>query len=254
MIGLGLTIASLVAVFWLVWQLLRQNGRILLRLEELEKRYDEFGFGGEEGAAESPSAKETTISGNGDARANRFRERSVARSKIRRDGLKAGTPAPGFRLPRLDGRGELSLEDFHGRRVLLVFSSPHCGPCNALAPILEKFHRAQQNATLSHPVSGAGNGPSPTAVQVLMLGKGEAAENRAKVKEHGLTFPIVLQQQWEISRLYAMFATPVAYLIDAAGVISTDVAVGTDAISGLMVRAESQFPQGTEPELAPTTA
>ena len=70
-----------------------------------------------------------------------------------------------------------------------------------------------------------------------MISKGEAKENRAKVKEHGLTFPIVLQQQWEISRRYAMFATPVAYLIDETGIISHDVAVGTDAIQALMNRA-----------------
>src|SRR5882762_5602155 len=43
-------------------------------------------------------------------------------------------------LPRLDG-GELALEDLRGRRVVVVFSEPHCGPCNALVPHLEKFHR-----------------------------------------------------------------------------------------------------------------
>ena len=53
-----------------------------------------------------------------------------------------------------------------------------------------------------------------------------------------MTFPVVLQQQWEISRRYAMFATPIAYLIDEAGVIAHDVAVGTDAILDLMARAE----------------
>ena len=64
--------------------------------------------------------------------------------------------------------------------------------------------------------------------------KGEPKENRCKVKEHGLTFPVLLQQQWEISRRYAMFATPIAYLIDEAGVIVKDVAVGGDAIGGLL--------------------
>src|SRR5207247_1488630 len=77
--------------------------------------------------------------------------RSLARSKIKRDGLKAGTPAPDFRLPRLDGRGDLSLEEFRGRRVLLVFSSPHCGPCDTLAPELEKFHRKQGGT--EHPLT-----------------------------------------------------------------------------------------------------
>ena len=67
-----------------------------------------------------------------------------------------------------------------------------------------------------------------------MISKGEPQENRAKVKEHGLTFPIVLQQQWEISRRYAMFATPIAYLIDEQGIIIHDVAVGTDAIQSLL--------------------
>ena len=70
-----------------------------------------------------------------------------------------------------------------------------------------------------------------------MISKGEPKENRAKVKEHGLTFPLVLQQQWEISRRYAMFATPIAYLIDEAGIIMRDVAVGTDSILDLVARA-----------------
>jgi peroxiredoxin len=70
-----------------------------------------------------------------------------------------------------------------------------------------------------------------------MISKGEPKENRAKVKEHKLTFPVVLQQQWEISRRYAMFATPVAYLIDEKGVIAHDVAVGSDAILDLLGKA-----------------
>jgi peroxiredoxin len=157
-------------------------------------------------------------SGNGEDRESRFSGRSLARSKIKRDGLKAGTPAPDFTLPRLDGRGELSLGELRGRRVLLVFSSPGCGPCNTLAPELEKVHR-------DHP-----------ELEVVMISKGEPKENRAKVKEHGLTFPVVLQQQWEISRRYAMFATPVAYLVDEQGVISHDVAIGGEPILGLVSR------------------
>jgi len=180
-----------------------------------------------------------TGTGDGNGRVSRFTGRSLARSKIKRDGLKAGTTAPEFRLPRLDGRGELSLEEFRGRRVLLVFSSPHCGPCNTLAPALEKFHRKQCGT--EHPLTltlspSVGERKSGSEVAVLMISRGEPKENRAKVKEHGLTFPVVLQQQWEISRRYAMFATPVAYLIDAQGVIAHDVAVGTDAILELMAR------------------
>src|SRR5262249_38854506 len=93
------------------------------------------------------------------------------------------------------------------------------GPCNTLAPQLEKFHREHSE------------------LEVVMVSKGEPKENRAKVKEHNLTFPIVLQQQWEISRRYAMFATPIAYFIDESGTIAHDVAVGSDAIVALLSRA-----------------
>jgi peroxiredoxin len=209
---------------WFGWQLLRQNGRMLLRLDELEKRlseleWDEFG-------------------GNGEDRSARFGNRSVARSKIKRDGLKAGTSAPDFRLPCLDGT-ERSLQDFHGQRVLLVFSDPHCGPCQTLAPHLEKFYRAAiwMNPTPQPSPRPTGRG---SATSVVMISRGEPKENRAKVKEHGLTFPVLLQQRWEVSRLYAMFATPMAYLIDEQCVILNDVAVGVEPIIKLMAEAEKQ--------------
>jgi peroxiredoxin len=97
---------------------------------------------------------------------------------------------------------------------------------------LEKFHREEKRKRI--PPSAPGEGDSAPWVEVVMISKGEPKENRAKVKEYGLTFPVVLQQQWEISRRYAMFATPIAYLIDEKGVIAHDVAVGNDAILELV--------------------
>lgn len=205
-LGLIIPFVAILAGCWLGWQLLQQNGRILLRLEKMERQLEEATAEGGKQKAEM------------EERAERFSNRSLAGSKIKRDGLKAGTIAPEFRLPRLDG-GELSLSELRGKPVLLVFSSPHCGPCNTLAPKLEKFHR-------KHP-----------QLAMVMISREDAEANRVKVNEHGLTFPIVLQKQWEVSRDYAYFATPVAYLIDSTGVITADVAVGVDAILDLMTRA-----------------
>jgi peroxiredoxin len=216
---LGLSRLTILLGCWLGWQLLSQNGRMLLRLEELENRLDELEFGKPDDEphqsrdgepANQNHATSTSTNGDGD-RANRFSSRSLARSRLKRDGLKAGASAPDFHLPCLDGT-ERSLADFRGHRVLLVFSDPHCGPCQALAPYLQKV-------CSEHP-----------DVSVLMISRGDPKENRAKVKEHGLTFPVLLQQRWEISRLYAIFATPVAYLIDETGLILRDVAVGVDSI------------------------
>jgi peroxiredoxin len=233
--GLGVGLGS-----WLGWQLFRQNGRMLLRLDELEKRLDKLEFGGADEPNERPDElqgrarhsvrAEAEYENNGaqgtDAaypndRATRFSNRSLTRSKIKRDGLKAGTSAPSFRLPRLDG-GELSLGELRGKRVLLVFSDPNCGPCQMVAPKLEEFHR--EHAEIS----------------IVMISRGEPKENRAKVKEHGLTFPVVLQQQWEISRRYAIFATPVGYALNEEGVIAHDVAVGVNSILALLVSAAAQ--------------
>jgi peroxiredoxin len=215
--GIFIGWVAITACGWLCWQLVQQNGRILLQLEALEKRIE--GMRQEPGAGSQESGDGqslvTSAATNDDQRAERFGNRSLAASKIKRDGLRAGTVAPEFRLPRLDG-GELALSQLRGRLVLLAFSSPHCGPCNGLAPKLQNFHR-------KHP-----------ELELVMISRGSPDENRAKVKEHGLTFPVVLQRQWEVSRDYAMFATPVAYLIDEGGVILADVAVGVDAVVELM--------------------
>ena len=163
------------------------------------------------------AARATTTAGGvgGDGHRAYRGNRSLADSRLNRNGLPAGTPAPGFRLPRLDG-GTLSLESYRGRRVLLVFSDPECGPCDRLAPQLEQLHRRARD------------------VQVLMIGRGDPTANRAKVAEHGLTFPVALQRHWEISRDYGKFATPIGYLIDERGVISADVAGGAEAILALV--------------------
>src|SRR5262249_59234701 len=118
----------------------------------------------EAGRMEPTLATSAAVNGNRKSAGNRFGNRSRSRSKIKRDGLKAGTAAPDFRLPRLDGHGDLALSELRGKRVLLVFCSPHCGPCNALAPELEKFHRENPD------------------VEVVMISKGEPAENRAESK------------------------------------------------------------------------
>jgi len=118
------------------------------------------------------------------------------------------------RLPQIDG-GELALDDFRGKRLLLVFSDPNCGPCDELAPQLEEMHRQRSD------------------LQVLMISRRDAEATRAKAAGLGLSFPIVMQKQWEISLQYGMFATPIAYLIDEQSVLLSDVAVGVEPILAL---------------------
>src|SRR5438067_9853935 len=84
-------VSGFVAGGWVIYQLLRQNGRLLRRIEAIEARLDR------------PDDDRD--------RPRPFGDRSLANSRINRKGLTAGTPAPSFRLPRVDG-GQLSLEDY----------------------------------------------------------------------------------------------------------------------------------------------
>ena len=137
-------------------------------------------------------------------------------SHIVRDGLKAGTPAPAFRLPDIHG-GTVSLEQFRGRKLLLVFSDPQCAPCDQLAPELAELHRKHENNGLA----------------VVMVGRGDPEQNKKKAVQHRIEFPVLLQEKWKLSRQYGIFATPVAFLVGKDGVIARNVATGPDEIMTL---------------------
>jgi peroxiredoxin len=192
----GVVAASVAFTGWLAYQLLAQNGRILARLEALEQAI-ESGRRVEGGATEDA------------------RRESLKKSHLLRDGLAAGSAAPDFRLPRVGG-GELSLSAYRGRKVLLLFSDPKCAPCNALLPDLQRRYAAGSE------------------VDVVMVSRGDHAANASKIAELRVTFPVVLQRQWEISKLYGMFATPIAFLVDEQGTIAAPVAVGAQRILGLV--------------------
>ncbi len=193
--------ASAAFTGWLAYQLLAQNGRILARLEALEQAM-QSGRDGDSGAAAQA------------------RKESLKKSQLLRDGLPAGSAAPDFRLARVGG-GELSLSQYRGRRVLLLFSDPKCAPCNALLPDLQRRYAAGSE------------------VDVVMVSRGDHAANARKIAELGVTFPVVLQRQWEISKLYGMFATPIAFLVDEQGTIAAPVAVGAQRILGLIPEKSS---------------
>jgi hypothetical protein len=96
-----------------------------------------------------------------------------------------------------------------------VFSDPQCEPCDALAPRLEALHRAS------------------TDPAVVMVSRRDMEDNRKKAAELGLTFPVVVQKGWEVSKKYGMFATPIGFLIGSGGVLESDVATGADAVLAL---------------------
>src|SRR5262249_53950891 len=93
---------------WFTLQLVRQNGRLLIRLQAVEAPL------GIDGAALVDEHA----------------------------GLYVGTAAPSFALGSIDG-GIVTLNELcsHGLPVMLIFTNPDCGPCAQLMPEIVDWQR-----------------------------------------------------------------------------------------------------------------
>jgi thiol-disulfide isomerase/thioredoxin len=172
--------ASLFAM--LLLQILKQQGRILLRLDALDLR---------------PSGLSAFDNGIG---------------------LSTGTLAPDFRLEALDGK-RVALGDLlsNGKPLLLVFTNPHCGPCQALMPELGRWQREHRGR-----------------LSVAVISEGNLADNRSKAKELGL---VLLQMKREVAEAYQAWGTPAAVLIRPDRTIGSAVAQGAEGIRTLFAYA-----------------
>jgi peroxiredoxin len=154
------------------------------------------------------------------SRARLGTERPLASSKLERNGIGADTKAPPFVLPTVQA-GDISLDDYRGQRLLLVFSDPHCGPCDAVTPKLVELYSDR---------------PTGSA-EVLMVSRGTKEDNQRKVEEHGIRFLVAIQPGWQVSRKYGIFSTPSAFLLDEGHVVARDVAAGRDQVIALATSA-----------------
>jgi peroxiredoxin len=144
-----------------------------------------------------------------------------------RTGLKPGRAAPEFRLPRVGG-GELSLRDFAGKPVLLVFVQADCGPCQAIIQDLNALARKGDQL-------------------VVAINNSEPDIAREWTEDVKAEFPVLIQEKWKVSRSFEVYATPFAFLIDAEGVVQSAGIVGSKqylsfVLSGAGRRATAGHP------------
>jgi len=186
---------------WLGWQLLRQNGRMLLRLDELQKRLDEWELGQE---------RET-------------------------EGLALDSAAPEFDLPDLEGTRH-TLHQYRGQQVLPVFFNPECGFCREMIPRLARLGHQTLTRGSETPAS-AGNQSDSARTEltpvVLIITSGDKEKNRQFFAEHNVPFPVLLQKETEVSSAYRANGTPTGYLINKEGKISSELAIGAEALLSL---------------------
>jgi len=128
--------------------------------------------------------------------------------------------APPFTLADLDGR-PLSLASLRGQTVLLYFWATWCPYCQKELPAtVQELARRYRDRRLV----------------VLAVNIQEGRDKvRAWVKMHGLSVPVVLDSDGEVSGEYRVTATPTAVLVDREG-RTVARAVGTRAWMSERVR------------------
>jgi methylamine dehydrogenase accessory protein MauD len=155
-------------------------------------------------------------------------------SRLGRGGLKPGKKAPDFTLPSVAG-AEVSLHDFAGRRVFLVFTQSGCKPCQGVVPALNRLQRAGE-------------------VQVLVVNNGDLETTRQWAAAARACFPLLVQEQFSVSKRYQMYATPFAFLIDERGVIASRGLVNNEQHVGFVLSGAADAAKGGPEEEEQATA
>lgn len=130
-----------------------------------------------------------------------------------------GTPAPPFILPSARGQ-PVDLNAFRGRPVVLNFWATWCPPCRVEMPAFERFAREGSAAA---PVIGIDVGEDAATVDDFL-------------RRYGITYPIALDGDGQVTRAYGVNGLPTTVFVDAAGVVR-DRVVGPLTYDGLAQRA-----------------
>jgi len=138
---------------------------------------------------------------------------------------RAGFNAPDFSLSTLDG-GTVTLSDLRGQAVVLNLWTTWCPPCKAEMPAMQRVFADYQDQGL---VVLAINATSQDSLS-------EIAPFR---DDYGLTFPILLDLEGTVSRLYLLRSLPTTYFIGRDGVIREVIVGGPMAEALIRTRVEA---------------
>ncbi|GAA0306417.1 peroxiredoxin [Gracilibacillus halotolerans] len=127
-------------------------------------------------------------------------------------GIDVGKLAPDFELQTPEG-DMVKLSDYRGKPVILNFWATWCPPCIEEMPDLEQFY--QENDV--------------TVVGVNLTSREMGMQQIIDFKEeHDITFPILLDNANQVSKLYRIVPIPTTYFIDDKGIIRHHIAGQVD--------------------------
>jgi len=137
--------------------------------------------------------------------------------------LKEGQRGPGFRLRTFPGDGQVSLEAFRDKLVVLNFWATWCTPCTVEMPTLEALSQAYRERGL--------------VVIGVSVDRGAPRGLLAPYLDHQrLTFPIVLDPDLATSRAWRVTSLPATFLVKPDGEVA-GMAIGAREWNGAEMRA-----------------
>ncbi|OGO30466.1 MAG: hypothetical protein A2Z16_02620 [Chloroflexi bacterium RBG_16_54_18] len=113
-----------------------------------------------------------------------------------------GSPAPDFVLDDLSGN-PVKLSDLKGRLVVLNFWATWCIPCRTEMPEFQNIYRQKEPDLV---VLGINLEQSPGEIQDF-------------ITQLDITYPILLDEEGQVSRLYKVVQLPNTFFIDHDGII-----------------------------------
>ena len=145
------------------------------------------------------------------------RHRKALAAEVGPEGLPVNSLAPDFELPAYHG-GTKSLAQLlaHGKPLLLLFTSPYCGPCIALFKEIKEWQDAHDDR-----------------LTIALISRGTIKDNFVNVARNSLG-EVLLQKEREVGEKYGGRATPTGVLVTPDGRIASQVAAGADDIRALL--------------------
>jgi len=114
-----------------------------------------------------------------------------------------GTAAEDFRLVDLEGKQQ-SLSQYRGKVVLVNFWATWCKPCTTEMPAMQTTYDKLRE-----------KGFVVLAVNELE----DEAKVREHIKQHGHTFPVLMDRDNKVANQFGVFGLPVSVFIDEKGVV-----------------------------------
>lgn len=135
-----------------------------------------------------------------------------------------GFLAPDFSLPTTTGE-TIRLSDLRGQAVLVNLWATWCPPCREEMPSIEKVYNEYKDEGF-------------VVLAVNMTYQDNASAVMPFVQEHGLTFPILLDETGAIGRAYQLRSLPSSFFITREGIIHEVVIGGPMSEALLRTRVE----------------